>query len=228
MIPKNCKYAMLLASLPRHPLDLFSAKHATLSSIQLQRRLDLLDAHDAADLARIESILYWSEHRMGSDADVIAQGEALLTEIRNDFLRQVIMWRLEQRSILSALRRRRLGLPRPQPKSLWGFGQWLPYIEANWDSPDFGLSRRIPWVVPMQELLAADKTLELEKLVLNLIWNHYARQKHNHFFDFEAVVIYVFRWDIINRWLHYNNAGAVARFDELVQDGLGAFAEGCH
>jgi len=228
MIPAKCKYAMLLASLPKHPLDLFSAKHATLSSIQLQRRLDLLDAHDAADLARIESILYWSEHRMGSDADVIAQGQALLAQIRNAFLRQVIIWRLEQRTVLAALRQRHLGLPRPQPKSLWGFGQWLPYIEVNWNVPDFGLGRRIPWVVPMQELLAANKTLELEKLVLNLIWKHYARQKHNHFFDFEAVVIYVFRWDIINRWLHYSKPEAALRFDELVRDGLGTFADVCH
>jgi hypothetical protein len=116
-------------------------------------------------------------------------------------------------------------LPRPQQGSLWGCGQWVPYIENNWEIPDFGLGRHIAWVVPMQQLLAANKTLELEKLVLELIWKHYARQKYNHHFDFEAVVIYVFRWDIINRWLHYSKPEAERRFDELVSAGMGRFAE---
>lgn len=227
MIPRNCKYAMLMASLPKHPVDLFSAKHATLSSIQLQRRLALLDAQDAADLARIESILHWSEHLIKSDAEAVARGEALLAQIHNDFLREVIVWRLEQRTVLAALRRRQMGLPRPQQGSRWGFGKWLPYIESHWENPDFGLGRYISWPMHMQELLAANKTLELEKLVLNLIWKHYARQKHNHHFDFEAVVIYVFRWDIINRWLHYSKPKALVRFDELVSAGLGRFAEIC-
>ncbi|MGR8935367.1 MAG: DUF2764 family protein [Gammaproteobacteria bacterium] len=223
MIPNNCKYAMLIASLPKHPVDLFSAKHATLSSLQLQRRLALLDTHDADDLARMESVLHWSEHLIGTDAEVIVRGEAVLAQIRNDFLRHVIVWRLEQRTLLGALRRRQLGMPPPQPGSGWGFGQWLPYVEANWEVADFGLGARLPWLVPMQELLADGKTLELEKWVLNLIWKHYARQKHNHFFDFEAVVIYVFRWDIINRWLHYDRQQAETRFDELVRAGLGEF-----
>lgn len=221
---RGYKYTMLLASLPKHPVDLFAAKHATLSSLQLQRRLALLDARDAADLARIESVLHWSGHRMGADAEVIAQGEALLAQVHNDFLREVVVWRLEQRTVLAALRQRQLGLPRPQRGSVWGFGQWTALIERHWDISDFGLGRRIPWIVPMQELLAAHKTLELEKWLLELIWQHYGRMKHNHYFDFEAVVIYVFRWDIINRWLHYQQQQAAARFDELVLAGLGAFA----
>lgn len=221
---KGYKYTMLLSSLPKHPVDLFAAKHATLSSLQLQRRLVLLDERDAKDLASIESVLHWSEHPMGPDAEVIAQGEKVLAQVRNDFLRQVVIWRLEQRTVLAALRHRQLGLPRPQRGTVWGFGQWTGLIEANWERPDFGLGRRIPWIVPMQELLVANKTLELEKFVLNLIWKHYGRLKHNHYFDFEAVVIYVFRWDIINRWLHYRSQQAVEHFDELLIAGLGSFA----
>lgn len=224
MMLNNCKYTMLMASLPKHPLDLFSVKHNTLSSLQLQRRLALLDKRDAEDLARIESVLYWSGQDMGDDAAVIRQGNAVLAEFASDFIRQVIIWRLEQRTLLAALRRRHIGLPPPQRGSVWGFGQWLSYIEAGWDKPDFGLGLRLPWLTTMQKLLAANQTLELEKFVLNLVWKHYAEQKRNHYFDFEAVVIYVFRWDIINRWLHYNSQQAVARFDKLVQAGLGTFA----
>jgi hypothetical protein len=43
-----------------------------------------------------------------------------------------------------------------------------------------------------------------------------------HHFDFEAVLLYTQRWDLIARWTSYNGEAAVARFDEMVEAGLRA------
>ena len=46
----NCKYALLMNSLPRHPLQLSVAKQTPLSKIQLDLRLQLLAAEDVEAL----------------------------------------------------------------------------------------------------------------------------------------------------------------------------------
>jgi hypothetical protein len=46
-----------------------------------------------------------------------------------------------------------------------------------------------------------------------------------HWFDFEAVVIYVLRWDLIARWIGQDGAAALRRFDGLVENGLGDYTD---
>jgi hypothetical protein len=41
-----------------------------------------------------------------------------------------------------------------------------------------------------------------------------------HYLDFEAVVIYVLRWDMIARWTTYDGEEAARRFDELVEQAM--------
>ena len=50
------------------------------------------------------------------------------------------------------------------------------------------------------------------------------RHRAEHQFDFEAVVIYVVKWSIVERWGRYNSAGAARRFEELTESALGEHA----
>ena len=51
-------------------------------------------------------------------------------------------------------------------------------------------------------------------------WDHLEQVSDGHYLDFEAVVIYVLRWDMIARWTTYDGEEAVRRFDELVEQAM--------
>ncbi|MGR9115045.1 MAG: DUF2764 family protein [Gammaproteobacteria bacterium] len=210
---------MLLSSLPLHPTDLFSAQQTPVSRIQLDRRLALLDEADAWDLARIESLLHWSRIRDQEDNVIIRQDMSEVDAINSDFLREIVLWRLELRTIMSALRKRHAG-ESLVPTSFHGFGKWPDLMVKHWQEKDFGIGYLLPWIYEANDLIEQNKTFELEKLLLNLVWRHYARVGSHHYFDFPAVVIYVLRWDVINRWSGYNKDIAIQRFDDLVMAGL--------
>lgn len=214
------KYTLLLSSLPVHPVDLFSAKLPPVSRIQLDRRLALLDADDADDLARIERLLHWSKMKAMDDASIVKYGMSELEAIKNSFLREVVMWRLEMRTILTALRRRRDGADRMPDAYFYGFGNRLRFMSKHWREADFGIGHLMPWVGQANALIENDDSLALEKLLLEEVWRHYARIGQDHYFDFPAVVIYVLRWDVIYRWSSYDAEQALMRFDELVETGM--------
>lgn len=214
------KYTLLLSSLPVQPAELFSSRLPVISRIQLDKRLALLDADDAADLARIEGLLHWSKMHEWDDATIIKAGERELTLIRSDFLRDIVCWRLELRTLLTALRRRHAGENITAADPFYGFGGHLQFIRRYWQKPDFGLGNTLPWIKQAQQFIAEDKPLELDKLMLELNWQHYARLSVGHYFDFPAVVLYVLRWYLINRWVSYDKDRALLRFNELINAGM--------
>lgn len=216
MIGRRYEYAMLLSSLPVHSPQLFDVRQTPVSRIQLDKRLALLTRHDAEDLTRIEDLLHWSQLNNASDEFIVNKSLEILAAIQDPFLKKIIVWRLEFRTVLSALRLRHAGLEQPGKSSFYGMGQWLWLIRKNWEKPDFGLSAQLPWVARAEQLLAQDKTYELEKHLLSTVWEYYAREGNNHYFDFPAVVIYVLRWEISHRWTLYHAEQALKRFDAIV------------
>ena len=127
---------------------------------------------------------------------------------------------LELRIILAALRMRNQGLKQAPDEKLFGFDSWHFYISNYWHEADFGLSQRLPWVAKVNELLLAGKSFQLEELLLSIVWEHYQRQSLGHYFDFEAVIIYVLRWDMISRWSGNDKTLALTRFNHLLDSGL--------
>ncbi|PPD21513.1 MAG: hypothetical protein CTY24_07625 [Methylobacter sp.] len=218
MIGPRYEYAMLLSSLPMHPQQLLGVVQTPLSRIQLDKRLALLSRHDSEDLKRIEDLVHWSQIDDASDEFIINKSLEILSAIRDPFLKKIILWRLEFRTLLSALRLRHAGHEQPGKSGFCGVGQWLWLIRKNWDKPDFGLGARLPWLAYAQLLLAQNKTYELEKHLLTTVWQYYAREGNSHYFDFPAVVIYVLRWDISHRWTLYHTEQALTRFDSLVDE----------
>lgn len=220
MIGDRFKYTMLMSSLPPHRRDLFETKQTPISQIQLDKRLRWLEPQDADDLSKIQSLLYWSKVDKDSDQAFIQHATALMGQLHNDFFRQVICWRLEVRTLIAALRKRQQGLEQaPEPNEL-GFGRWCLFIRKNWQQPDFGIGRQLPWLEQANSLVKNEDSLALEKFLLNLVWQHYEQQRNGHYFDFEAVILYVLRWDVINRWNHYHQQQAVQRFSTIVDSRL--------
>jgi hypothetical protein len=214
------RYAMLISSLPYHGA-LFGARRAPLSRIRLRQRQRLLDEPDRACLRVVADLLEWSRHGMEhSDADIIALARAALPEMDNAFARDLVVWRLELRTVVAALRRRQRGEAAPSGRDGWGYGRWLGHIRRHWSEPQFRLERVYPWLAEARTLLEAGDALGLERLLLNAVWEHLDRVAEGHHFDFEAVLIYSMRWDLVARWTAYRGDEAAARFEEMVREGL--------
>lgn len=213
------RYAMLLASLPYHG-PLFGAKQTPLSRIRLNQRLALLDPIEARCLQDARRLIEWAQQEPGmTDAAAVMRAKQLIDDIASPFVRDLVTWRLEMRTLIAALRHRRRGERAPRGRH-WGFGRWVGRIAQHWSEPDFGLEPAFPWLPEAARLLERGTAVALERLLLGVAWDHLERVSDGHYLDFEAVVIYVLRWDMIARWTTYDGEEAVRRFDELVEQAM--------
>jgi len=219
------RYYMLVASLPYLP-PLFAATQPPMSRERLESRLDMLDDDDRRELTALEDLMRFARLPLDTtDIEVIDRAERVIPAIRSEHLRHVAIWRMEIRTIVAALRRRAAGSSPAKTNERWGYGRWVWHIEQNWTRPDFGLANAVPYVVPFQQLIEQRDALALERAILDTVNNELARVADMHHFDFESVALYVLRWDIIARWTGYDQQRAQERFDRLVGEGLGKFAD---
>ncbi|MCX8049677.1 MAG: DUF2764 family protein [Methylohalobius sp.] len=213
------RYVLLMASLPPHPRDLFDARRLPISRERLEERLRLLEPEDARILALIEHAVHWDRiDPNASSQAVIAEYRRMLEVLPDGFLKELVHWRAELRTVVAALRLRQQGLP--PPSAPWGMGRFASWIAAHWHSPAFALEHVYPWLPRAAEYMQQRKPLALERLLLSLVWEHYGRMGHGHYFDFRAVVIYVLRWSAVERWVRYQEARALQRFKHLIEEGL--------
>jgi hypothetical protein len=213
-------YAMLVTSLPYHG-PLFGARQAPLSRIRLRQRQRLLDDRDRACLRVVADLLEWSRQGMErSDTEIIARARVEVPGLDNAFARDLVVWRLELRTVVAALRRRHRGLAAPAGDDNWGFGRWQKHIRRYWNEPLFRLERVYPWLAEARTLLENGDALGLERLLLTAVWEHLERVADGHHFDFEAVLIYSMRWDLVARWTGYSAEAARVRFEAMVREGL--------
>jgi hypothetical protein len=78
----------------------------------------------------------------------------------------------------------------------------------------------LPWRPEASRLPGRGATVDLERLLLGAVWSRLEHLSDGHYLDFEAVVIYVLRWDMIARWTTYDGEEAARRFDELVEQAM--------
>ena len=214
---------MLMASLP--PLgDLLGQNQTPLTEIQLRHRLRFLTDQDSKTLSQIEQLVRRSKQPAEwTDAQIVGSSKALLHHLRSNTLKQAVEFVVNLRTIVAALRRRRLGENSPPKQSDWGYSPWIQRIERHWTEPDFGLGTVVPWVSKARRLWDDDDSVELERLMLVESWKQFGRLSNGHYFDFAAVVLYVLRWSLINRRVNYDRETAQKRFNSLIDDGIGNF-----
>ena len=217
------QYVTLIASLP--PLgQLFKAKQTPISRLKLEKRLKMLREEDAALLQQIEELVHWSHLPMErTDAQIVAAAKRFFEQVRNPILREAVESRLELHTIVAALRRRKRGQSPPSPGDSWGYGRWVGYIERHWTEATFGLQGMFPWISEANRLLNANDSVALEQLLFGVVWDKLGRLGEGHYFDFEAVVIYVLRWYLVERWCSYEEEAAVERFKTMVDSGIEKF-----
>ena len=214
---------MLMASLP--PLgDLFGQNQTPLTEIQLRHRLKFLTDQDSKTLSQIEQLVRRSKQPTEwTDAQIVESAKALFDHLSSNTLKQAVEFVVNLRTIVAALRRRKLGENSPPKQTDWGYSPWIQRIERHWTEPDFGLGTVVPWVSKARRLWDDDDSVELERLILAESWKQFGRLSNGHYFDFAAVVLYVLRWSLINRRVNYDRETAQKRFNSLIDDGIGNF-----
>lgn len=217
-------YVMLVTSLPC-PEALFLAKQPPLSRLKLDQRLLMLTEQDAAVLKLVEDALNWRQLPMTMTEDeVIDRGRKAISGVENSTLQRIVRDRLEIRTCVAALRHRSRGEGPPSHDTQWGFGRWVGHITRNWTEPSFRLDGVFPWLREGDRLLSQDDTNAVERLLLEQSYKKLQRLAGGHIFDLEAVVIYVLKWSIVDRWGRYNAEVAARRFEDLTNAGLGTYA----
>ncbi|HUT91194.1 MAG TPA: DUF2764 family protein [Thermoguttaceae bacterium] len=214
MRPSN-SYHFLLGSLPAMPRH-FDVDRVPITQPRLKKRLELLRPEDAEVLERLKAFLIWDRQPWDrTDEEVISHYDQLMSSMRNRLGRHIVAFQMDIRTIMSGLRRRRRGLPPPP-----GVGQWVDHIRKNWEHPEFRLQWEHPWIAPMSRLLDTTDCLEAQRIKLSVTWNHWTKLAEQYFFSFEAVLLYLVRWEIINRWTSRDAALGRERFEQLVTESL--------
>jgi hypothetical protein len=83
----------------------------------------------------------------------------------------------------------------------------------------------MPWIKDAKQLLDAEDPLGLERLLLSVSHKQLKRHASRHYFDFEAVAIYVLKWNIFDRWAQSNAQDAAKRFEHLAQQAMADVAD---
>jgi hypothetical protein len=150
------------------------------------------------------------------DKALITAYTALTKSQLESSLRDYLAFRLDQQTVLAALRRKRDGLGLPEQRVAWGVGTRVYHIRKYWDDPDFRLAQVYRWLPQARELLAAGDALGLERLLMDVAWRWLGQCAERQMFGFNAVFSYVFKWDILQAWLACDADRAKTRFAELI------------
>ena len=178
----------------------------------------MLDEVDAAQLKRIVNLLRWRRHPAAAPAEHIEkQYHDVMEKTSNPAVRDFVDWRIGGRAAMAALRLKALGQATP-PAKHWGAGRLVKMIETNWAKSEVGASALFPWLAEARQLLANDDAISLERIQMAAVWRRLSILGEINPFGFEYVAAYVFKWDILQRWISYEPHEARQRFRKLITE----------
>ena len=212
-------YYDLITSLPHLP-HFEKAERLPITPLRLSRRLLRLEPSHAEQLAQARSLVNWPRTGplTGSESDFIEKCTGLMVWPLDVALREYVAFRMDQQTILAALRRKRQGDSVPSGDRRWGVGPRVHHLQKHWDVPDFRLGHFHPWILPARDLMESGDALGLERLMMDVAWKRLDRCAERNMFSFEAVFAYVFKWDILQAWLAADADKATIRCRELIEE----------
>lgn len=213
------KYYGLIGALPRLP-HFEAAEYLPITELQLTSRLTALTDQHRAELDAAANLMLWPRQPMERNVPFLVNryGKAMQV-IHDPALRDFVEYRLGMRTVVVALRMRRKQ-EAPQAGVPWGVGRWSRMIAAHWDDTDFRLGSIYPWIEPARGLLERSDALGLERLLLDATWRELGVIESRTPFGFERVFAFLFKWDIVKRWLTYDAEAAKQRFQGLITEVL--------
>jgi len=215
----NVAYYTLIASLPHMPAH-FDVPRPPITRMRLEQRLTMLSEEDTETLQQLLDFLAWDRQPTDqTDEEVVQHYHQLRRRIHHPLIWQIVEQRIDLRTIVSALRRRRRGEGPPE-----GVGELVDPIRRRWQEPFFGLLQRHPWIEGFQKNMESGDAMEAERILYESVWVFRCRMAAEFTFSFEAVLLYLARWSIVDRWTSRDGVAGRARFDQLIEETLGKYA----
>ncbi len=218
---RSTAYYTLIGSLPALPRHFEKAERLPISDLRLQERLKMLEPEDADVVERIRDFLIWERQPLEqTDENVIRHADQLIRTVQNQFARELIHRVITVRSIIAALRCRRLGLDPPP-----AIAARVAPITRHWTHPDFRLGHQFPWIREFDERLTGGTAVDVEHWQLQISWERATRLADQYHFTLEAVVLYLIRREIIGRWIRHDAEAGRETFERLADQALGEYAD---
>lgn len=213
-------YYMLVASLPQLPIH-FDAGRTPITRASLRGRLNLLNDNDRHVIDQVASFFVWDRQPLDrTDREVVSTYEKLMREIDNRLVRRIINHRIEMRTIVSGVRRRRLAVGPPV-----GSMEICDAIRRGWGEPGFGLQSRYRWIEPFTRAVESGRVRDAQHILFSDLWKTWTQNAQQYHFSFEAIILYLARWEIVDRWTSQNADEGRRRFDDLITETLGEYAK---
>jgi Protein of unknown function (DUF2764) len=210
-------YYDLIASLPQIP-HFTRAERLPITRLRLIQRLKLLKPAHAKQIQQAHSLVRWRPERLlgSTDASIVRTFKELMVTELESSLRDYVEFRMEQQTLIAAMRRKQAGLNLPESSAAWGVGPRVHFIRKNWEVPNFGLTYVTPWFSQACELFESGDALGLERLLMDVAWRRLTQYAERNMFGFDAVFSYVFKWDILQSWLACDPLRGKTRFTESI------------
>ncbi|CDZ78968.1 hypothetical protein BN59_03283 [Legionella massiliensis] len=209
------QFYMVASALPRMPAS-FKVEAPPISRIQLEKRLKLLPAENLALAYALEYLLWQSWFMPQKSFSSTKEAYIKLLKTDSPFIHKTVHWFMDLRSLFAALRlRKEKKAPPANPQECW-LSHWNHQLIQHWDEPDFGLKGVYPWLSKVASDLEKEDTSAVEEFLLDYIWHYLSIIELRHYFDFEALMIYLLRWNLIHYWSKFNS-NLADNFDELVK-----------
>jgi len=215
----DTSYITLIASLPYLP-PFEKAERVPITRLKLEQRLNMLVHEHAVQLAKAEALVTWrmSLAKPKNDAEMVARYRVLLQAVNHPVLRDFIAFRIDQQTVLTALRMRKAGQDVTAFEPIAHASRWAGFIISHWEDADFKLSFMYPWLPEARTLLEANDARGLDRLLMTTVWQQLSRISDSNSFGFEAVFAFVFKWDILQAWFARNPSQATNRFQEMIKE----------
>jgi hypothetical protein len=213
-------YVDLMVSLP-HLRNPFVSEQTPISRVQLANRLTMLQPEDRQILSEISHVQYWGElESTVPEAELLKRAELLRRQTDGRQLWEWVQWRLDVRFLMAALRLRRDQADAPDPILFGAYSRYALNVQRHWGHATFQLEGRFPWLKDVVRYLEEQNAVALEKVLLQEVWRYYSRRTLKVQYGLDAVVLYIGRWDLVDRWTGYRKDLARVRFDNLLQASL--------
>ena len=105
-----------------------------------------------------------------------------------------------------------------------GLGQWSDHVRRHFQQPDFKLSHVFPGIARFEQGLEQGDVLNLHRHMLEATWTYLKKRAEDYSFSFEAVVLYIARWEIMRQWQQLRPERGREIFDALVTEALDEYA----
>lgn len=224
MIPAR-SYYMLVSSLPQLPIR-FDSGRLPISWPTLRNRLRMLEPDDSEVTRQVGLYFLWDRQPLDrTDNEVIDRYLELMRNSTNHLVRHLVRTRTEMRLIIGCIRLRAAGAGPPKwIDRIVDRDSPLIHMRKHWLDPNFNLGVHYRWVDAFRKQLDAGDMREAQRVVFNERWNDWTHIAEKQTFSFEAIIAYLVRWEIIDRWTSQNADAGKARFNKLIEETLGDYA----